>query len=284
MKLAVAGKGGAGKTSLAAWLADWLARAGKDVWLVDADTALSLGQASGLDRAALPVPLVRREDLVQERIGAGLIHLNPDVGDLPEALSAPVPLGGPASPGVAPGRKRLLVMGAVANAGGGCACAANALLKALLAHLVLDRSEWVVVDLEAGVEHLGRGTVMSVDALAVVSEPSRRALETGAEIGRLAAQMGLANQALVLNRAPGGIGPAPGGNERVTGGRDPAAGGVQLPDLPGLPPLAAAIPRLPGLEARQLASPSVLGLPESDLLDALCARLLQRLEQGRRRA
>ena len=261
MKLAIAGKGGAGKTSLAAWLGDYLARQGYDVWLVDADTALSLGQASGLDRAALPVPLVQREDLVAERIGAGMIHLNPEVGDLPEALSVPVPLGGPVAPGVTPGRKRLLVMGAVANAGGGCACAANALLKALLAHLVLDRSEWVVVDLEAGVEHLGRGTVMSVDALAVVSEPSRRALDTGAEIGRLAAQMGLANQCLILNRAP----------ENVT-----------LPDLPGLPPLVAVIPRLPGLEARQIESASVLGLPESALLDGLCARVLAGME-GRRR-
>lgn len=257
MKLAVAGKGGAGKTSFAAWLGDYLARQGKDVWLVDADTALSLGQASGLDRAALPVPLVQREDLVNERIGAGLIHLNPDVGDLPEALSVPVPLGGPAAPGVAPGRKRLLVMGAVANAGGGCACSANALLKALLAHLVLDRSEWVVVDLEAGVEHLGRGTVASVDALAVVSEPSLRALNTGAEIGRLAAEMGLANQALILNRAPEG---------------------TNLPDLPGLPPLAAAIPRLPGLEARQIETSSVLGLPESAMLDGLCARFLGKVE------
>lgn len=260
MKLAVAGKGGVGKTSVTAWLGDYLARQGRDVYLVDADTALSLGQASGLPRQLLPEPLVLRRDLIEARIGAGLMQLNPDVGDLPASLAVELP------PDVEPdtgtgslvgGRKRLLVMGTVTGAGGGCACGANTLLKALLAHLLLERHEWVLVDLEAGVEHLGRGTVAGVDGLVVVSEPSRRGLETAADIARLAAELGLAHQALVLNR----MDTAP-----------------PLPAIPHLPPLAARIPTLPGLAARQLHDGSVLGLPETaTLLDPLCAGILAAL-------
>ena len=156
MKIAFAGKGGVGKTSVAAWTADYLARQGNNVWLIDADTALSLGQASGLTPDELPEPLVMRKDLIRERIhDGGFLNLNPEVGDLPESLAVDVPLGGSPTDGITPGRKQLIVMGAVTNAGGGCACDANALLKAVLAHIVMERDEWVLVDLEAGVEHLG---------------------------------------------------------------------------------------------------------------------------------
>lgn len=249
MKLAVAGKGGVGKTSVTAWLGDWLARQGRDVWLVDADTALSLGQACGLSRAELPVPLIEREDLVRERIGSGMISLSPQVADLPEALSV-------ALPGPGPGRKRLLVMGSVSRAGGGCACAANALLKALLLHLVLERGAWVLVDLEAGVEHLGRGTVAHVDGLLVVSDPSWRGLETAAEVGRMAVGLGLASTALVINRFPGGAEP---------------------PSFPGLPERVLTLPSLDGLARRQLTSPCVLGLPEQAAIDALCSEIVTML-------
>lgn len=256
MKIAFAGKGGVGKTSLAAWMADLLARSGHNVWMIDADTALSLGQASGLPAGALPEPLVRRADLVRERIHAGgFLDLNPEVGDLPETLAVEVPLGGAPLPGVAAGRKRLVVMGAVTNAGGGCACDANALLKAVLAHLVMDRDEWVLVDLEAGVEHLGRGTVAHVDGLVVVSEPSMRSLLTGAEVGRMARDLGLNNQALVVNRFAGG----------------------EVPDLPGLPERSVLMPPLSGLVRRQMTDASVLALPESDLVDATLVRVLDLL-------
>lgn len=256
MKIAFAGKGGVGKTSLAAWTADWLARNGKNVWMVDADTALSLGQASGLRLEELPEPLIARGDLVRERIHqGGFLDLNPDVDDLPEALAVDVPLGGEPVKGVEPGRKRLLVMGAVTNAGGGCACDANALLKALLAHIVMDREEWVLVDLEAGVEHLGRGTVAHVDGLVVVSEPSMRSLQTGAEIGRMASDLGLSNQALILNRFLGGT----------------------PPELDGLPQWLLSIPPMPGLVERQMTDASVLGLPEKDILDTMVEKMLTHL-------
>lgn len=256
MKIALAGKGGAGKTTITAWLGDHLARMGKNVWLVDADTALSLGQASGLDPAERPVALAAREDLVRQRIGQGMLHLTPEVSDLPEALSVALPLGGAAYPGCDAGEKRLLVMGTVPGAGGGCACAANTLLKAVLAELVLARDEWVLVDLEAGVEHLGRGTVQSVDALIVVSEPSLRALNTGAEVARMGRDLGIPRRVLALNRS---VGNAP------------------LPEIPGLPDTVLRVPRLPGLEERQLNSGSVLGLPEDELVGAFCRELLEPL-------
>lgn len=251
MKIAFAGKGGVGKTTLCAWLGDYLARQGHDVILVDADTALSLGQASGLDQERLPVPLNAREDLVRERIGSGYLRLNPDVSDLPGELSVDLPVT--AASGSRPGRKRLLTMGSVTGAGDGCACAANALLKSVLAHLVLREKDYVLVDLEAGVEHLGRGTVAAVDALVVVSEPSRRSLETAARVGELAAGLGLDRQVLAVNRG---------------------LGEPELPRLDGLPRRIVHIPAMPDLTGRQLEQASVLGLGDGPAVDAACARLL----------
>lgn len=245
MKLAVAGKGGVGKTTLTAWLGDYLARQGRSPWLVDADTALSLGSALGLPAEALPTPLIQDEALIRERVGKGFINLNPDVSDLPERLRVRL------------GNINLLVMGSVAGAGGGCACEANALLKSLLAHLLLDRDQWLLVDLEAGVEHLGRGTVTAVDGLIVTAEPSWRSLSVAGQVATMAAELGLTRQILVLNRAPAS---------------------VALPALPGLPPLAAVIPPLSSLADRQLTSPSVLGLPQHDIVDRICGTILAALE------
>ncbi|MFO7727009.1 MAG: ArsA-related P-loop ATPase [Desulfonatronovibrio sp.] len=260
MKLAFAGKGGVGKTTIAAWLGDYLARSGHDVWMVDADTALSLGQACGLAPDDLPEPLVRRKDIIRERIGTGMMNLNPEVDDLPVELAVDLPLGGEPNSPVQPGRKRLLVMGTVTAAGGGCACEANSLLKALLRYLVVETGGWVLVDLEAGVEHLGRGTAANVDGLVVVSEPSMRGLQAGARISSLANDLGLVRQVLVLNRFP---------QEEF------------IPDLEGLPNLAAAIPPLSGLVRRQLHSGSVLGLPEHAQIDGMLKKMMDRLaEEG----
>lgn len=253
MKLAFAGKGGVGKTTLCAWAADWLARNGHNVWMVDADTALSLGQASGLKPANLPEPLVQRQDIIQERIGSGILNLNPLVDDLPGRLAVDLPLGGAVLPGKSAGSKKLLVMGTITAAGGGCACKANALLKALLRHLVLETGGWVLVDLEAGVEHMGRGTVTHVDGLIVVSEPSLRGLQTASGICCLAKDLGLSRQTLVLNRAP----------------RE-----AEIPPLLDLPDICASIPLLPGLAQRQLMSSSVLNLPEQGEVDKLIRCML----------
>jgi CO dehydrogenase maturation factor len=244
MKLAVAGKGGVGKTTLTAWIGDYLARQGRETWLVDADTALSLGAALGLSPESIPAPLILDEALIRERVGSGFISLSPEVADLPERLRVRV------------GTINLLVMGSVAGAGRGCACEANALLKALLAHLLMDRDQCLLVDLEAGVEHLGRGTASAVDGLVVVSEPSWRSLSVAAQIAGMAADLGLTRQALVLNRS---------------------ADQTILPDIPGLPPLVAVIPSLSSLVERQLASPAVLDLPQRNQVDRACADILKAL-------
>ncbi|MFP4034624.1 MAG: AAA family ATPase [Desulfovermiculus sp.] len=243
MKLAVAGKGGVGKTSLAVWLGDYLARQGEDVWLVDADTALSLGPALGLLPDQIPVPLVQQKEIIQDRVGTGgFINMNPKVDDLVSQLST-------RARGI-----NLLVMGTIAGAGGGCGCSANALLKAMLVHLIMHRTQWLIVDLEAGVEHLGRGTISSVDGLVVVSEPSIRSLNTASEISRLASDLGLKRQALVLNRAPDDYSP---------------------PDEMNLPPVAARIPALSSLMEQQQHTASVLDLPEQEFLDQMCEKVLQ---------
>jgi CO dehydrogenase maturation factor len=250
MKLAVAGKGGVGKTAVTAWLGDYLHRQGRQAWLVDADTTLSLGPALGLPFSRLPLPLSQDAALAAERAGdSGMLSLTPDVADLPERLRLDV------------AGMRLLVMGSVAGAGGGCACAANAVLKALLAHLFLTPNQWVLVDLEAGVEHLGRGTVAAADGLVVVSEPSLRGLAAAAAIGTMARDLGLTRQALIINRCQG----VP-----------------DLPDLPGLPPLAAVLPHFASLAARQLTDASVLGLAEQDVIDAALAQVLAALNPSSR--
>lgn len=243
MKLAVAGKGGVGKTSLAVWMGDYLARQGEDVWLVDADTALSLGPALGLTPEQVPLPLVQQKELIQERVGSGgFINMNPKVDDLASQLSTTVR------------GMHLLVMGTIAGAGGGCGCSANALLKAMLVHLIMHRTQWLIVDLEAGVEHLGRGTISSVDGLMVVSEPSVRSLNTASEISRLASDLGLEKQALVLNRATQGYAPP----AEIT-----------------LPPVTARIPALSSLMEQQQHTASVLDLPDRESLDQVCERVLQ---------
>lgn len=246
MKLAVAGKGGVGKTSLTVWLGDYLARNQEEVILLDADTALSLGQALGLKENDIPTPLIQNKQLIRERVGEGFYQINPRVEDLPEKISKQV------------GNLKFMVMGTIADAGSGCACSPNALVKALLAHLIVEKKQWVIVDLEAGVEHLGRGTIEYVDGLIVVSEPSMRGLQTAARISVLARQIGLDRQVLIINRTPSDF---------------------KLPDIPGLPPLIATIPILPSLSSRQLESSSVLDLAERDKLDSVAARIIESLKK-----
>ncbi len=252
MKIAIAGKGGVGKTTLTARLGNTLALCGQDVWLVDADTATSLGQACGLSNDQLPLPLAAQRELLHQRTTMGeasLLSLTPKVNDLPEALSVALPVIGHDPRFTQVGKKNLLLMGGLHHAGGGCACEANALLKALLAHLVLERKEWVLVDLEAGVEHLGRGTVASVDQLIIVAEPSKHSLGIAAQVGLMAAEMGLNKQVLVLNRATA---------------KDVEV--LSTLNIQGLPKTCINISPCTKLMEQRLTSTSVLGLdPATDM-------------------
>ena len=187
MKIAISGKGGVGKTTLTALLAQVYADAGRDVLAVDADPSPCLAGALGFPaelRARLR-PIVEMSDLIEERTGAkpgtvgGFFTLNPRVDDLPERFSAK-------HRGV-----RLLEMGAVEIGGSGCICPEGAMLKTLMTHLLFRKDDVLMLDMYAGVEHLGRATVDFVDAMIIVVEPTRRSIGTAAQIKKLAADIGL---------------------------------------------------------------------------------------------
>jgi CO dehydrogenase maturation factor len=191
MKIAVSGKGGVGKTTLAAMLARALAEKGLNVLAVDADPDANLGQALGFPDYDKLTPVSEMKDLIDERTdsqGGALgtfFKLNPTVSDLPDKLSVE-------HDGV-----RLMVMGTVKKGGGGCICPASTMLKALMTHMVLLGKDALILDMEAGLEHLGRGTSRGVDFLVVVVEPGRRSIETAGNIKRLAADLGV-NRVLIV--------------------------------------------------------------------------------------
>jgi len=190
MKIAVSGKGGVGKTTLSSLLARYWARKGYRVLAVDADPDANLGSALGIDAKGI-VPVANMEELIHERTGVkpgtvgGFFKMNPRVDDLPESL-------GREKDGV-----RLLVMGTVKKGGGGCICPESVLLKALINHLVLYQKDRVIMDMEAGIEHLGRGTAQGVDRLIIVVEPGRRSIETAAKVKELTQHLGLHRVAAV---------------------------------------------------------------------------------------
>ena len=198
MKIAVSGKGGVGKTTLSAFLVRYYASQGKNVLAIDADPDANLGHALGVTNAGEITPISRMKELVAERTestpGAfgGFFKLNPKVDDLPEKIALSVGE-----------RIRLMVMGGVKKGGSGCVCPESVLLKNLVQHLILRRDEVVVLDMEAGIEHLGRGTSKAVNSLIVVVEPGQRSIETAMRIKELAHDIGLSNIALVGNKIRG---------------------------------------------------------------------------------
>lgn len=193
MKIAVTGKGGVGKTTLSALLAREYVRRGQRVLAIDADPSPCLGGALAIPEELLSQlqPISEMEALIAERTGAnpgeygGFFKLNPRVDDLPERFSA-------AHEGV-----RLLELGGVEMGGSGCICPESTILRALITHVVLYRDEVVIIDMYAGVEHLGRATADAVDAMAIVVEPTRRSLVTAAQISDLAQDLGITNLYLV---------------------------------------------------------------------------------------
>ncbi len=195
MKIAVTGKGGVGKSTIVGLLARALADDGWKVLAIDADPDANLAQAIGVppDRLAGLLPISRMKEMARERTGAsqtGGAHfiLNPKVDDLPDAFS------------VLHAGVRLLQMGTVDHAGGGCVCPEHALVRTLLRHILTRRQECVLLDMEAGIEHFGRGTVEAVDLLVVVVEPGSRSLQTAEQIGHLARELGIEKICHVANK------------------------------------------------------------------------------------
>ena len=196
MKVAISGKGGVGKTTLSALIAQYFADQGKDVLAVDADPSPCLAGALGLpaDLRANLRPIAEMDALIEERTGAkpgttgGFFTLNPRVDDLPERFSV-------THRGV-----RLLEMGSVDLGGSGCICPESAMLKTLFTHLLFRDDEVLIMDMYAGVEHLGRATVDFVDAMVIVVEPTQRSLGTATQIKALSRDIGLTRLWLVGNK------------------------------------------------------------------------------------
>lgn len=194
MKIAVSGKGGVGKTTFSSFLIKALAENGKKVLAIDADPDANLAQALGVEKNAEITPISEMKEIIEERTEAktgtmgSFFKLNPKVDDLPEKLSIKLD------------NIKLMVLGGVKTGGSGCICPESTMLKALVRHIVLARDEAVVLDMEAGLEHLGRGTAMAVDRLIVVVEPGRRSVETAHHIMQLAGDIGIKKLSFVGNK------------------------------------------------------------------------------------
>ena len=196
MKIAISGKGGVGKSTLAAALSLLLAEKGETVLAVDADPDANLAGALGIpsEQQKSLVPIAEQAALIEERTGAKvsqygqMFKLNPEVADIADKYAI-------MHNGVA-----LLVLGAVELGGGGCACPENVLLKALVTDLVLFKDQTLILDMEAGVEHLGRATTRGVDTMLVVVEPGQRSVDCARKVMRLGTEIGLKSFKIVANK------------------------------------------------------------------------------------
>ena len=194
MKVAITGKGGVGKTTLASTLARLYADEGRTVLAADVDPDANLGLALGLSQEEVDaiVPISKMRTLVEERTGANeankFFKLNPYVADIPEKYSRDIN-------GV-----KLLVMGTVDVGGSGCVCPEHVMLKAILSSLTYRKNDVVIMDMEAGLEHLGRGTAANMDQFIVVIEPGARSVQTYRNVKRLAADLGVKRVRVVANK------------------------------------------------------------------------------------
>ncbi|MDR3304840.1 MAG: AAA family ATPase [Clostridiales Family XIII bacterium] len=199
MKIAVTGKGGVGKTTLVSVLAGLYAREGKTVLAVDVDPDSNLGLALGFTEKELDeiTPISQMTDLISERTGSTkdsfgkFFKINPEVKDIPDRYARE-------KNGV-----KLLVMGTVETGGGGCVCPEHVMLKRIISHLVVGSDSLVIMDMEAGLEHLGRGTAGMMDYFIVVVEPGARSIQTYRRIKQLAADLGVKRVFVVGNKVRG---------------------------------------------------------------------------------
>ncbi len=199
MKFAVSGKGGVGKTTFSALLARGLSSMGYDVVAVDADPDSNLSAALGIsaDLVSKTRPITAMDDLIEERTGAkpgergAFFKLNPYVSDIPDRFSLKID------------NVKVLTLGACKKGGSGCYCAENVMVKRLIDYLLLKEGEALIIDMEAGIEHLSRGTAASVGALISVVEPGMRSIETAQRVNDLAKDLGIPRHFVVANKVKG---------------------------------------------------------------------------------
>jgi CO dehydrogenase maturation factor len=198
LKFAITGKGGVGKTTITALLAQAFTNKGYKLFVVDADPSPSLGNALGIPETTMNelTPISEMLDLIEERTGVrpgsgygAMFKLNPQVDDIPNKYSVVSPTG-----------IKLLVVGTIKAAEAGCFCPENALLKRLLKHLILSKEEILIMDMEAGIEHLGRGTVKLMDLLIIILEPGLRSIKVAEQIKKLGEDLGIKKFGAILNK------------------------------------------------------------------------------------
>ena len=199
MKLAISGKGGVGKSTIAATLALLLSQGNRKVLAVDADPDANLASALGIssEEQKKIIPISKQVSLIEERTGARvnqygqMFKLNPKVSDIADSFATSYK------------EITLLVLGAVEKGGGGCACPESVLIKALIRDLILYKDETVVMDMEAGIEHLGRSTTKGVDLMVIVVEPGQRSIDCARQVMQMAGEIDLSNFLLVANKVNG---------------------------------------------------------------------------------
>lgn len=196
MKIAISGKGGVGKTTIAAIFCHLAAEEGYNVLAIDADPDANLAFALGIPEYEIAkiIPISQQQELIEERTGAKLkqfgqiFRLNPTVSDIADKC------------GYNFGRIKLLVLGAVEKGGSGCACPENVFLKNLLLEIILSREDFVICDFEAGVEHLGRGTAKGVDLMLIVVEPTHQSIGTALSIQQYCRDVGILQVRYIGNK------------------------------------------------------------------------------------
>ena len=195
MKIAVTGKGGSGKTTVAAGLALTVKDNGKQVITLDCDPDMNLGLSLGFSDYDKITPISEMKELIANRTGVESLDkpttffkLNPKVDDIPEKFAAE-------HDGV-----KLLVMGKINKAGGGCMCPENTFIKSLLSHLIINENQFVILDMVAGTEHIGRATAKAVDAFLVVAEPTQMGVATAKRIKKLSTELGIKKVFFIGNK------------------------------------------------------------------------------------
>ncbi len=258
--LAVTGKGGVGKTSIAAGLARTFARTGKRVIALDMDPSPNLWYSLGCGVPGQPdtiIPLISRKEFIEERTGAPLgasgmiFRINPKVNDVLDMF------GVSCKDGV-----RLLVLGAIRTGGGGCYCPANTLARRLVSHLS-GEADLLVMDMEAGVEHLGRGTTRSAQALLVIVEPGLKSIETTLQIAKMGKDLGILHIFGIINK--------------LRKGDDPGQIAKRLTEA-GVTTIFA-FPYDPAMEVADRTGVPVIDLPEGKRMEAQLIELAQVIEK-----
>lgn len=194
MKISICGKGGSGKSTIVTLLANEAVARGYQVLVVDSDESnLGLFRMLGFDRSPIPLmELAGGKKSLKRRMGQPnvLAETKIAINHIPEQHL------------LKRDGLKLVTIGKILQSLEGCACPMGVLSREFLKKLTLEKDELVIVDMEAGVEHFGRGVETSIDSVLVVIEPSFESLELAERINSLAAGIGIKDVRAILNKMP----------------------------------------------------------------------------------